>query len=128
MRGIDQQRPSATRQLVQLRRRGGQARVVAGQSFVRRRIKRPVVAAAQEDQQRLRMQRLQDRVVDQLGEAGAIGGGPRLLRQRLQHVPRVVGAAEERAVQPLGRRLPDALPASASRPPKSEPASSPIDN
>ena len=56
------------------------------------------------------MQRLQDRVVDQQREAGAIGRGPRLLRQRLQHAPRVVRAPEERAVEPFGRRLPGALP------------------
>ena len=75
--------------------------------LVRGRLERPVVAAAQEHEQRLRVQRLQHRVVDHLGERRAVVGRARLLRQRDQQVPRIVGPAEERAVQPLHRRLPD---------------------
>jgi len=55
------------------------------------------------------MQRLQDRVVDECGETGAVRCRARLLRQRLQDAPRVVGAAEEGAIEPLRGRQPGAL-------------------
>lgn len=54
------------------------------------------------------MQRLQHGVVDHLGQGGAVVGRARLLGQRDQQVARVVGAAEERAVQPFHGRLPHA--------------------
>ena len=126
LRGIEQQRPSAPHEIHQLRRRNRQARVVARQLLVRRCLKRPVVAAAQEHEQRLRMQRLQHRVVDHLGKRRAVVGRARLLRQRHQQVPRVVG----RRGRTHGPAAPCAgchtrRPTSAIRPPKSDPTTSP---
>ena len=76
---------------------------------MRRRLERPVVAAAQEDEQRLRVKRLDDRAVDQLGEARAIGGKARLIREHLEQPARIEGTAEEGAVETFGGRLPRAL-------------------
>jgi hypothetical protein len=62
--------------------------------------------AAQVDEQRLRMQGLQHRMVDELGQRRPVGRGPCLLGQRRQQVARVVGTAKEGAVQTLHRRRP----------------------